>query len=194
MTTAATQARVQPLEPPYEPEVDRYLSRLMPPDSGLDPLRLFRTLALNLDLASRMRPLGAGLLAHGSIEPYERELVILRTTFLNGAEYEWGVHATLFKELSQEKIEATTGPVENWRGSDALLIHLCDELHASSQISDELWEAVRDRWSDEQLVELLILAGWYRAISYVINGLRIELEPWAQRFPRSPRRSAAPRP
>lgn len=194
MTAAATQARVHPLEPPYDPDVDRYLGQLMPPDSGLDPLKLFRTLALNFDLASRMRPLSAGLLAHGSIEPYERELVILRTTFLNGAEYEWGVHATFFNELSPEKIEATTGPAGNWRGSDALLIRLCDELHATSQVSDELWEALRDQWSDEQLVELLILAGWYRTISYVINGLRIELEPWAQRFPQSPQRSAAPRP
>jgi 4-carboxymuconolactone decarboxylase len=194
MTTTATQARIQPLERPYEPEVDRYLSQLMPPGSGLDPLKLFRTLALNFDLASRMRPLSAGLLAHGSIEPYERELVILRTTFLNRAEYEWGVHATFFKELSQEKIEATTGPAENWRGSDAFLIRLCDELHATSRISDELWEALRDQWSDEQLVELLILAGWYRTISYVINGLGIELEPWARRFPQSPTRSAAQRP
>src|SRR5437763_2111897 len=98
MTIAAPAARIKPLEPPYAPEVEQYLGKLMPP--GIEPLKLFRTFALNFDLASRMRPLGAGLLAHGKIEPAERELVILRTTWLSGAEYEWGVHATIFKELS----------------------------------------------------------------------------------------------
>ena len=181
MSTAATRPRVQPLEPPYKPEVDEYLNKLMPP--GMEPLKLFRTFALNFDLASRMRPLGAGLLAHGKIEPAERELVILRTTWLSGAEYEWGVHASIFKELSPEKIRATTGPAEQWRGSDALLIRLCDELHETAHVSDELWEALRDQWSDAQLLEIVILAGWYRTISYVINALQIELEPWAARFP-----------
>jgi alkylhydroperoxidase family enzyme len=60
---------------------------------------------------------------------------------------------------------------------------MCDELHATSEISDELWEALRDQWSDEQLIELLILAGWYRTISYVINAARLEPEPWAARLP-----------
>jgi alkylhydroperoxidase family enzyme len=180
MTIAASHARIRPLDPPYSPEVEEYLSKLMPP--GIEPLNLFRTLARNFDLASRMRPLGAGLLAHGTIEPAERELVILRTTWLSGAEYEWGVHASLFKELSPEKIRATTGPADRWRGSDALLIRLCDELHETAQVSDKLWEALRDQWTDAQLLEMVILAGWYRTISYVINALQIEPEPWAARF------------
>lgn len=183
MTIAANQARIQPLEPPYEPEVDRYLNQLMPPDSGLEPLKLFRTLALNFDLATRMRPLSAGLLAHGTIEPRERELVILRTTVLNGAEYEWGVHATFFKELTPEEIRDTALSAPGWTGTDALLIQLCDELQITAMVSDELWAELREHWSDEQLLELLILAGWYRTISYVINALQIELEPWAERLP-----------
>jgi alkylhydroperoxidase family enzyme len=183
MAIAATEARLQPLEPPYEPEIDRYLNQLMPPDSGLEPLNIFRTLVLNYDLATRMRPLSAGLLAHGTIEPRERELVILRTTVLNGAEYEWGVHATFFKELTPEEIRDTALTAPGWTGTDALLIRMCEELHETSQISDGLWEGLREHWSDEQLLELLILAGWYRTISYVINGLRIEPEPWAARLP-----------
>jgi 4-carboxymuconolactone decarboxylase len=183
MSSSATSPRIQPLEPPYEPEVEAYLTKLLPADSGLEPLHIFRTLAVNFDLATRMRPLSAGLLAHGTIDPHERELVILRTTVLNGAEYEWGVHATFFKELSLEEIEATAGSADKWTGSDALLIRMCDELHATSEISDELWEALRDQWSDEQLLELLILAGWYRTISYVINAARLEPETWAARLP-----------
>src|SRR3954464_971466 len=80
MTAAATTTtRIAPLEPPYHPETEAYLTKLMPPDSGLDPLKLFRTLAVNRELASRMRPLGAYFLAHANIKPRDRELVILRT-------------------------------------------------------------------------------------------------------------------
>jgi alkylhydroperoxidase family enzyme len=183
VTTAAQAARIKPIEPPYEPDVESYLNKLMPPDSGLDPLKLFRILAVNFDLATRMRPLSAGLLAHGTIAPRERELVILRTTALNGAGYEWGVHATVFNELTPEEIRDTALDGAAWAGSDALLVRLCDELNATSTLSDELWEGLRAHWSDEQLLELLILAGWYRTISYVVNALRIEPETWAARMP-----------
>lgn len=185
MTTAAVPAaRIKPLEPPYEPRVEAYLGKLMPPESGVEPLKLFRTLAIHFDLASRMRPLGAGLLAHNTIEPRERELVILRTTALNGAAYEWGVHATLFNELSEAEIRGTVpGETHGWSERDWLLIRLCEELNATARVSDGLWSTLADHWTDEQLIELVFLAGWYRTISYVINALQIEPEPWAPRLP-----------
>ena len=36
--------------------------------------------------------------------------------------------------------------------------------------------------ADDELLELIIIAGWYRLLSYVINAARIECEPWAARF------------
>ena len=42
---------------------------------------------------------------------------------------------------------------------------------------------LRKHWSDEQLVELVVLAGFYHTISFVVNGLGVELEPGAPRFP-----------
>jgi hypothetical protein len=64
-----------------------------------------------------------------------------------------------------------------------LLIRLVDELHDTCGISDGLWSALAGVYRDDQLLELVIIAGWYRLVSYVINALRIELEPWAARFP-----------
>lgn len=181
--TATATARIKPPEPPYEPEVDLYLTAVTP--AGIEPLRLFRTLAVHVDLASRMRPLGAGLLGHPTIEPRERELVILRTTALSGAEYEWGVHAAFFKELSQDEIDATLPESEHTlTGKDALLVALADELDRTGALSDELWEGLREHWSEAQLIELIVLAGLYRLVSYLVNALRIEPEPWAARFPR----------
>jgi 4-carboxymuconolactone decarboxylase len=187
-----TEPRIAPLAPPYRPEIETLLNKWMPPDSGIDPLGLFRTLAVHDELMSRMRPLGAGILGHGRIEPRERELVIHRTCARTGAEYEWGVHVRVYGKplgLTDEQITATVhGRAEDpaWSERDALLIALADELHDTSTISDELWEQLARRYSEDQLLELLITAGWYRLISYVINSARVQHEPWAARFPAVP--------
>jgi hypothetical protein len=33
------------------------------------------------------------------------------------------------------------------------------------------------------MLAAVVIAGWYRLLSYVIRGARIELELWAARFP-----------
>src|SRR5215217_9377388 len=102
-------ARIPPVEPPYDPDIERMLQKWMPPGPDVEPLTLFRVLAVHPDLMSRMRPLGAGILGSTAVEPRERELMILRTTALNGAFYEWGVHAAAFGpsvNLSEEDAKA----------------------------------------------------------------------------------------
>ncbi len=181
--------RIAPLEPPYTPEVDAALRRWMAPGVETEPLRLFRTLNVHEQLASRMRPLGAGILAHGLLDPREREIIIHRTCARAGAEYEWGVHAIAFGRplgLTGEQLTASVnaGPEDPaWDEGERLLVELADELHDSARVSDRLWERLSARYSDEQIIELLVTAGWYRLLSYVINGAGVELEPWAERFP-----------
>ena len=46
-------------------------------------------------------------------------------------------------------------------------------------------------FSDMALIEILMLAGFYRAVSYLTNALRLPLEAYAARFPRR-RSSDAP--
>lgn len=161
----------------------------MPPGSAIEPLALFRTLAIHDELMSRMRPLGAGILAHGLIEPRDREIIIHRTCARTGAEYEWGVHAVAYGRplgLTDEQLAATVaGSADDpvWTERDALLIALADELHDTADVSGGLWAQLSAQFTDEQLLELMITAGWYRLLSYVINGARIQREPWAARFP-----------
>ncbi len=181
--------RIAPVEPPYSPETATLLAKWMPPGADVEPLRLFRTLAVHPDLAARMRPLGAGLLGHARLEPRDRELVLLRTCARAGAEYEWGVHALAFAKplgLSDEQLAATAhGAADDpaWTPQDTQLIAAADALFETNTIPDELWSELHERLREDQLLELVILAGWYRLISYVINTADVELEPWAARFP-----------
>jgi 4-carboxymuconolactone decarboxylase len=189
MSSSATAPRIAPLEPPYEAHIETFLSKWMPPESPMEPLRLFRTLAVHEQLASRMRPQGAAILAHGQVEPRDREIVIHRTCARTGAEYEWGVHAVAYGRavgLSDKQITATVrGAADDpvWSEHDALLVRLADELHDTCTVSETLWAQLAEGYSEVQLLELLIIAGQYRIISYLVNAVAIEREPWAERFP-----------
>lgn len=181
--------RIAPLEPPYEAGVEAMLQTWMPPGGEVEPLALFRTLAVHPELAARMRPLGAAILGHGLVPARLRELVIDRTCALCGAEYEWGVHAVAFGAavgLSEEQLGSTArgtpaDPV--WDEAERSVLELADELHATSSVSDELFARLRGHFDDAQILELAVTAGWYHAISYVIAAARVAPEPWAARFP-----------
>ncbi|MFB4303031.1 carboxymuconolactone decarboxylase family protein [Actinomadura sp. NTSP31] len=184
-------ARIAPLEPPYAPEIDQALRKWMPPGAAHEPLALFRVLHRNPELASRMRVLGAGLLAHGRLPARDREIVIDRTCARAGCEYEWGVHVATFGEaagLTAEQIDATvTGDPAPWSARERALVRAVDELHDSARLSPETWDGLAASYDEPQLLELLVLAGWYRMIGQLINALEIRNEPWAATF-------AAPRP
>ncbi len=183
-------SRIAPLQAPYPDGVEAMLAKWMPPASDAEPLALFRTLAVNGELMSRMRPLGAGILgARASVPPTLREIVIHRTCALTGAHYEWGVHALAFGKplgLSDEQLYATVHGSHRdacWEPAQASVFRLADELHGTSAISDELWAALAERFEHAQIIELIVTAGWYHVIAYLCNGLRVADEPWAPGFP-----------
>ncbi len=181
-------ARLAPLEPPYAPDTEDALRRLMGSAPGLEPLRLFRVVAHNRALLDRFRQIGSTLLSFGTLDPDDRETVIHRTTARCGADYEWGVHARLFAgERGEDWLRAT------WSGGhddpafgerDALLVHMCDELHDTGALGDELYAELASRWSDEQLVELVCLAGFYHLVSFLCGAFAIAPEEWAATPPR----------
>jgi len=190
MTATAEEPRIAPLHPPYAPDVEAMLAKWMPPNSDAEPLRLFRTLVRGGEIASRMRPLGAGILgARATVAPLLREVMIHRTCGLTGNEYEWGVHVAAFGlplGLDEQQLASTVhGSFADpcWDAEQACVFRLADELHTHSSISEELWGALRERFDDEQIIELIATAGWYHLIAYICNGLRVQAEEWAPRFP-----------
>jgi alkylhydroperoxidase family enzyme len=178
-------SRVAPAEAPYPPEIQERLDKLMPP--GVPPLVLFRTLARDLRLFQRF--MGGGLLDKGHLGLREREIVIDRVTARCGSEYEWGVHVAFFAKraaFTDEQLRSLVrgGPQDPcWTPQDAQLIRFCDTLHETCDVPDDLWTGLRAHFSEEAMLELLLLAGFYRTVSYLTNALRLPLEPYAARFP-----------
>ena len=169
------QPRIMPLEPPFAPETAAELARWQPGEAA--PIALFRTLVRHLPLAAAMYPLGSYFLGRTSpLEIRDREIVIDRVCARCGCEYEWGVHARIFAKAAgfdTARLDATVSgnlDASCWTDSDRLLIRMVDELHDSGRVSDELWSLMAARWTPDQLLNLMVLAGWYHAISFVANG------------------------
>lgn len=181
--------RIAPLEPPYDEEVARWLDKWMVPGVEAEPLALFRLLAVHRELSDRCRPMAAGLLGKGLLPARDREIVIARTTARAGAEYEWGVHATVFGPvvgLDQPLLAAlATEPPGTSAFDDrtTVLVTAVDELTDRATIGPDTWSRLRRRYDDRQLIELILLTGWYRTLSTLINAVDLPLEPWAARIP-----------
>jgi 4-carboxymuconolactone decarboxylase len=187
MNELSTQPRIAPLEPPYEPQVAETLRRMMPP--GVEPLRLFRTVAHNPAVLERFRTIGAYILNFGRVDALDREVLLHRTCARCGCEYEWGVHVVAFGRplgLSEEQLRATVlddadAPV--WSARQRLLVRLADELHDTAAVSDGLWAELAQLWDDAQLLELIATAGFYHLVSFTANAAGVEREQYAERFP-----------
>jgi len=177
--------RIGPIDPPYEPEVARLLEEMMPP--GVEPLRLFRTLGQNPRILGKIR--AGNLLDRGSLDRIDRELAILRTCARCRSEYEWGVHVAVFARrygISEEKLAGTVlweSLDPRWSPTERAIVRLADELHDTATVSDDLWTELDRTFEPNQIIELMVLVGFYHTISFVTNGLSIRLEERGERFP-----------
>lgn len=180
--------RIDPVIAPFDDVAAPLLDAMTPP--GMEPISLFRTLVRNPTMSAAMLPWGRYELGRSlSLPVRDREIVIDRTCARCGCEYEWGVHIAYFAEragLDRAQIGSLThGSPDDPCWSDPVeraLIRAVDQLHERATVDDATWAALVSRYTPEQLLDVLMLAGWYHAISYVANGAQVGLEPWATRF------------
>ena len=180
--------RITPLEAPFDPGVADALAPMMP--TGVPPIALFRTFARNLPMTRAMRGWGSYELGRElSISMRDREILIDRTCARCGCEYEWGVHINFFAERvgfsSAQVTSLTHGSSSDacWSSTrDLLLVRAADALHDESTISEPLWVLLSDEFSEAELLDILLLCGWYHAISFAANAAGVPLEPNAPTF------------
>lgn len=181
-------SRIEPVQPPYDSDVAARLDLMMPP--GVPPIGLFRTLVRNLPMATAMGAWGGYELSKRlSLTLRDREIVIDRTCARCRCEYEWGVHIAFFAErvgLSHAQVRSLThGDATDtcWTDErDRALIEATDALHDGADIDDQLWLRLQALFSEEQALDLFMLAGWYHAICYAANATRVATEPGAPLF------------
>ncbi|MCH9835105.1 MAG: carboxymuconolactone decarboxylase family protein [Ilumatobacter sp.] len=191
MTAEPFAELVRPTEPRIEPltEFDGELAEIMATALTHDgqPLNIFGTLGKHPKLLKRFNLLGGFLLNKGMLPARERELVILRVGANARAEYEFGQHTVIGRDcgLTDDEIAALTRAPDrhDWSADDLALIALADELHADDCVTDATWSDLARRWDDAQLVELLVVAGFYRLVSGFLNSTGVQLDDGIPGFP-----------
>ena len=174
------QARLSPVDP--EGLVGTELAEILAKTAIRDgePLNIFRTLAHQPTLLKRFNILGGAFLAHGLLPARERELVILRVGWNCRSVYEFGQHTLMGREAGLSEAEigalATTRALGAWSPDDEALIALADEICADDCAGEATFAAVRRRWSEPEIVELVALVGFYRMVSGLLNTLGVQPE------------------
>jgi alkylhydroperoxidase family enzyme len=148
---------------------------------------LFRVMASQPRAWEKFR--AGSLLDPGPLSLREREIVIDRTCALNTCEYEWGVHVAIFAkpaQLTDEQIRATvhgTADSPCWSDAEQAMIAAVDALHHRATLGDAEFAALAKHHDEAKILEIMLLCGFYRTVSYLANGLKLPLEENAARFP-----------
>jgi len=164
----------------------------IPPAEGVQSINLIRTLSHHPPLMEAWGPFGGYILRGSTLPDRDREMVILRTAWLNGAEYEWGHHSRAAKaagmtaeEVRNVAVGENAGP---WSSFERYLLRAATELHRNSAISERTWAFLKARYSDQQMIDLIFTVGQYRMVSMALRSIGVEpdegLEPFPEDVPR----------
>jgi alkylhydroperoxidase family enzyme len=166
-------------------------------DERFSSLNAFRVMLHNPQAAGAVAELLRTLMFRNKLNSRTRELVILRNGWRTGSEYEFCQHVRVSRDLkmSEEEILGVRDP-DNCRAyseTDRAVIRMADELLDRSEASPEAWSVLTKAFSQEELVELLMVAGFWRMIAGYLKTAKVPLDSDVPSWPegRAPKKDAA---
>lgn len=128
------------------------------------------------------------LLDEGTLDPRDRELLILRVGLRTGCRYQWAQHVGMARAagLTSAQLAAVAEGAEAgiWTDRDRDLLRATDQLVDGHAIDDATWTRLAARFDERRLIELLFVVGGYVCLAMVLNG--VGLEPAAGSDPDAP--------
>jgi alkylhydroperoxidase family enzyme len=145
----------------------------------LGSLNVTRIMAHAPDLMVAYAKLGTQLLRNGVLPPVTRELVILRIGVLCQSEYEWHQHVSLARAVGtpDDKIHAMKSGEFSWLTErERIAVRFAEEIRTVGRAGDEVFEQARAAYSNAELVELTLLAGFYTMTAGCLRTFDVETE------------------
>lgn len=166
-----------PLLPPEE-------SRRLGKEAGIKEefttVNAFRAMINNPSAAASVHRLLSTLLFHNKLSARARELVILRTGWRTRSEYEFCQHVRVARnlKLGEEEILGVRDPerCKAYSEVDRAVIRMADELHERAEVSPATWAVLEKAFKREELVELLLAAGFWRMIAGFLKTAKVPLD------------------
>lgn len=125
------------------------------------------------------------VIAETALPARDRQIVCLRILELCGDVYEKTHHIVISRKcgLEDREIEAfISGKGDALTDDDKVVLDACRELHEDQRVSDATWSRLAKRYSQEQLMELVFLAGCYQTMGMLTKSFEIQLEPDLESF------------
>ena len=123
---------------------------------------------------------------HTSLTGAETELAICISARASNADYIWGGHVRLGLQAGtrEEALHAvdTHGPLDGLTADEALIIRFGRELLETQKVSDETFDAVRKRYGEKGLLELVAVMGVYTMNATVLRAMDHPPAPGARRL------------
>jgi 4-carboxymuconolactone decarboxylase len=142
---------------------------------------VMKTLANYPELFRRWLVFANHFLFKSSLAPRDREMLILRTGWLAGCEYEWGQHLKIaaddagFGEMEFESLAA--GPsAAFWSEAEAALLRAADGLYVDAYIDDATWNTLAAHYDERQLLDIVFTVGNYLMLAMGINTFGVQLD------------------
>ena len=146
------------------------------------PINLYRTLAHNAAGFSCFAAVGEWIRYGSSIDARQREMLILAVGVIDQSEYEFSHHVKIGRDfgLDDRDIVNVLDQVRDGRSDlrdvDALLVESARQITESRGLTDEAWTELAERFSIPELVEIVLIAGHYAAVTRVLGALQVEVE------------------
>jgi alkylhydroperoxidase family enzyme len=149
--------------------------------SAMAKLNVMRALLQNPAVTVAQSHLAGALMASKTLNPRLRELVILRTGWKTKSEYEFCQHVGIARQLqmSDEEILGVRDPAncKAFSEVDRAVIAMADELNDNAEVSVKTWSVLERFFSPAELVELVLVSGFWRMMAGFLNTARIPLDP-----------------
>ncbi|HTV95166.1 MAG TPA: carboxymuconolactone decarboxylase family protein [Steroidobacteraceae bacterium] len=137
--------------------------------------RMYRTFVAHL----------AELITRTNLPPRDRQIVCLRMLQLCDEVYEKTHHITISRKvgLSGEEISSILdGQGDCLTAFERAVLGATDELFRRQRISDDTWSTLAARYSRQQLMEIVFLAGCYQTMAMLTKSFGMQLEPDLESF------------
>ena len=125
------------------------------------------------DLAERMRHLGDFIRFEGVLPPRVKEIVIFTVGRHWSAEYMFGIHRQMSKEVGIERaiVDAIAGGrrPEKLTPPEGVAYDATRELLRVARLSDETFAAVKSYFGERGVIEFVTFVGYYTTLAMVLN-------------------------
>lgn len=149
-------------------------------DERFASLNAFRVMLNNPRAAGAVASLLRTLMFNHTVSSRARELVILRTGWRTRSEYEFGQHVRVSRDLkmSEQEILGVRDPdaCPVYSDADRAVIRMADELLDQSEVSAQTWATLEKSFTQAELVELLLIAGFWRMIAGYLKSAKVPLD------------------